>query len=178
MYSDLDSTECDAYIGIPLCYLCISALWKSGDFKAGSKIMKRTRMMTLFLVATLGFSCSRVNTSIPVGVWKEGARTVNKIVEVVPDHVFISTYPGVEEKHQIVNVFRLEENKLVMVGRVRLVQFKDRQVKAEILNENGEYRFSEGDLVHLKYKSLDRMNVGEYIDYVARRDKLENEGDL
>jgi len=102
----------------------------------------------------------------PIGVKKELHYCVQKIVGVIQEYVIIDTDVGIREDPKSVKVYRMIDQNNVYVGKIDLVEFQDRLAVARIIKEEEGSNIEVGDFVYLQYKSYDKLNVKEYIDFV------------
>lgn len=126
--------------------------------------MKNFLYFFIFIVFIVG--CYHSKNVTPIGVKKELHYCVQKIVGVIPEYVVIDTDVGIKEDPKSVKVYRMIDQDNVFVGKVDLVEFQDRLAIARIVKEEEGLNIEVGDFVYLQYKSYDKLNVREYIDFV------------
>lgn len=126
--------------------------------------MKNFYYYFIFIVLFVG--CHHSKNVTPIGVKKELHYCVQKIVGVIPEYVIIDTDVGIREDPKSVKVYRMIDQNNVYVGKIDLVEFQDRLAVARIIKEEEGSNIEVGDFVYLQYKSYDKLNVKEYIDFV------------
>lgn|GEM_PF-4960338 len=126
--------------------------------------MKNFHYYFIFIVLFVG--CYHSKNVTPIGVKKELHYCVQKIVGVIQEYVIIDTDVGIREDPKSVKVYRMIDQNNVYVGKIDLVEFQDRLAVARIIKEEEGSNIEVGDFVYLQYKSYDKLNVKEYIDFV------------
>jgi len=80
------------------------------------------------------------------------------IVKVIPGYVLIDTDTGIGRLNEVIKVYRLKDDGLITVGRVRILRFQDGKTGAQIVSEESGHKISVGDFVGEKRTDAKRTS--------------------
>lgn len=80
-------------------------------------------------------------------MWSLSSLHSQIIIKVIRGYVLVDTDTGIGRLNEVIKVYRLKDDGLITVCRVRILRFQDGKTGAQIISEEPGYKISVGDFV-------------------------------